>query len=229
MEREFSKINGLKEKFTCNKCNFEQDVNIFPYINFNENPDYYDLVKNLSIFKVECQNCKNNVYIKYDCMFLNEDKKYILYVLSNKEMINSFRNQIRYIVESSLNSDDKYNFDEYTSRLVFNYNELIEKLIIFELGLNDKIIEILKYGLYKNKINTSTKFDTVYFDGLNGMSLEFVLLSSTNNDDFEKFGLNIEHYNKLTDQLLKIKSYDEFFTEINKDWVEQQLNNINKI
>lgn len=223
MEKELSKIKGLKEKFKCNNCNTEQEINIFPYINFNKNPDYYEIVKNLSIFNVECENCHNNVLIKYDAMYLNEDKKYLIYILSDINMINSFRHQIRYIVESSLNTDDKYNFDEFTSRLVFNFNELIEKLSIFELGLNDKIIEILKYSLYKDRIDGSLEFDSVYFDGLNGVTLEFVLLNSKDEEKYQRVGLNIEHYNKFVDKLIKIKFNDEFFTEINRGWVEKQL------
>lgn len=228
MEEITSKINGIKTKFICEKCKHEQNVNIFPYINFNENPEYFALIKDSSIFKVECAQCKTMAFIKYDALYLNEDQKYFIYLLTNKTLIQKFRHQIRYFLETMLNKDDKYNFDDFKTRLVFDINSLIEKLVIFELGLNDIVIEIIKYGFFENNLIDETLYDSVYFDGIKDTNLEFVLLNSKNNKNVDKLFIGIEYYNKFVDKLSGLNTGDEIFSSIDFEWVHSKINSMNK-
>jgi transcription elongation factor Elf1 len=229
MEEITSVINGIKSKFVCENCNHEQIVNVFPCINFNQNPEYYALVKNLDVFKIKCEKCKNEILIKYDALYLNEDRKYFVYLLTNKTLVQKFRNQIRYFLETMLNKDDKYNFDEFKTRLVFDVNSLIEKLAIFELGLNDLVIEVIKYGFYENEVFDTNEFDSVYFDGIKETNLEFVLLSNNDKTKIDKIFINIEYYNKFVDTIAKLHDdSSEIFANIDYEWVKTKIDNINK-
>ena len=66
-----STINGYKIPHICDKCKNEDEVPIFPYINFEDNPEYYALVKNLDIFKVKCSKCGNEEYIRFDTLIID--------------------------------------------------------------------------------------------------------------------------------------------------------------
>lgn len=224
MEKEIlSKINGIKANFKCEKCNNVQDVNIFPYINFKENPEYYALVKNLDVFKIKCNNCGKESIVKYDALYLNENEKFFIYLLTDKSLIQKFRHQITYFIETVLNKDEKYNFEEYKTRLVFNTNQLIEKLAIFELGLNDKVIEIIKYGFYENGLINKSKFDSVYFDGIKETKLEFIMFNSNEKNTIDKIFIDINFYNQVIDKISKLKDDDFVFPCIDEDWVKSKL------
>lgn len=228
MEEIESTINGIKSKFVCEKCKHEQIINIFPYVNFNQNPEYYNLIKDLTIFKIKCEKCNNTSFIKYDALYLNEDQKYFIYLLTDKTLVPKFRNQIRYFLETMLNKDDKYNFDEFKTRLVFDTNSLIEKLAIFELGLNDIIIEIIKYGFFENNLIDTSLYDSVYFDGIKELNLEFVLLNSKKSENVDKLFINVEYYNKFIDKLSTLINEEELFSSIDYEWVNSKISNINK-
>jgi hypothetical protein len=224
MEKEIlSKINGIKANFKCEKCGNIQDVNIFPYINFNENPEYYALVKELDVFKITCDNCNTDAIVKYDALYLNEKEKYFIYLLTDKDLVQKFRHQITYFIETVLNKDEKYNFDEFKTRLVFNTNQLVEKLAIFEIGLNDKVIEIIKYGFYENNLIDTTRFDSVYFDGIKETKLEFVLFSSENKEDVDKIYIDIEFYNQVIDKISKLNDENFIFPNIDEEWVKTKI------
>lgn len=223
-----SKIDGLKANFICEKCGNKQQANIFPYINFNENPEYYALVKNLDIFKVKCEKCNKVTTVKYDALFLNESKEYFIYLLNDKSLIDKFRHQITYFIETILNKDEKYNFEQYTTRLVFDKNELVEKLLIFELGLNDKVIEFIKYGFYEHGLIDLLKYDSIYFDGLNETKLEFVLFHSEKDVDIDKIFIDIGFYNKIVEKVQKVKDDIFIFPNIDQEWLHSVLNNNDK-
>lgn len=229
MEEITSVINGIKTKFVCEKCKHEQVANIFPYINFTQNPEYYALVKELDIFNIKCEKCGYSSFIKYDALYLNESQKYFVYLLTDKTLVQKFRNQIRYFLETMLNKDDKYDFNEFKTRLVFDINSLIEKFAIFELGLNDVVIEIIKYGFYENNLIDTNAFDSIYFDGIKEMNLEFVLLNSNDKTKVDKLFINIEYYNKFVDKLSRMKDeQDEMFSCVDFDWVKNKIESINK-
>lgn len=224
MEKDIiSKINGIKANFKCEKCGNIQNVNIFPYINFNENPEYYALVRNLDIFKIKCEKCNTNAIVKYDALYLNETQKYFIYLLTDKDLIQKFRHQITYFIETILNKNEKYNFDEFKTRLVFNTNQLMEKLAIFELGLNDKVIEVIKYGFYENNLIDETKYNAVYFDGIKETKLEFVLFNTERDIEIDKIFIDIEFYNQVIDKISKLNDDNFVFPNIDRDWVNTKL------
>lgn len=225
MEEILSKINGLKTNFKCEKCGNIQKANIFPFINFNENPEYYALVKDLDIFNIKCEKCGSISSVKYDSLFLNETQKYFIYLLNDKDLVDKFRHQITYFIETVLNKDDKYNFEQFTTRLVFSKNELVEKLAIFEIGLNDKVIEFIKYGFFDHGLIDLSKYDSVYFDGIKETKLEFILFNSTRDVEIDKIFIDIQFYNNLVEKINKIKDDIFVFPSIDRNWVLSKISN----
>lgn len=216
-------INGFKGDYTCTKCRHTQKVNLLPYINFSKNLEYYALVKDLSIFKVVCEKCGNKELINFDTLIVDEVHKYFLYYLTDKDMYNRFKHQITYFVETSLNKDGKYNLeDEYKTRLVFSHNDLIEKMQIFEIGLDDRVIEIIKCGLFEKDIIDKSLYDSVFFDGMNNADLQFVIFNSkTAVQEPQKIVINFNFYNKVVDEINHFEKVlqKEYFEVIDSNWV----------
>lgn len=213
-----STINGYKIPYKCEKCGHEEEVPIFPYINFDENPEYYALVKNLDIFKVKCSNCNYEEYIKFDTLIIDPVHKYFLYLFCDEEKINSFRKNIDYFVNTVLNAGEIKDWNTITTRLITDLNQLVEKMTIFETGLNDKAIEFIKCGLLEKKIITEST--EIYFDGINQTNLEFVTFIDNNVD---KVNVSIAFYNKIIESVNKLDDEKINFELIDQDWVKSKI------
>lgn len=214
-----STINGYKIFYTCEKCKNEFEVPIFPYINFEDNPEYYALVKDLDIFKVKCSNCGNQEYIKFDTLIVDPMHKYLLYLFCNEGKIESFRKNIDYFVNTVLSEAEIKDFDAAETRLVLDLNSLVEKMTIFELGLNDKAIEFIKKGLFEKKIVKDEK-TKLLFDGINQTNLEFI---SFLNDKVDKVNVSIAFYNKIIESIKNLSTEKINFDLIDQNWVKSKI------
>ena len=150
---------------------------------------------------------------------------YFIYLLNDKDLVDKFRHQITYFIETVLNKDDKYNFEQFTTRLVFSKNELVEKLAIFEIGLNDKVIEFIKYGFFDHGLIDLSKYDSVYFDGIKETKLEFILFNSNRDVEIDKIFIDIQFYNNLVEKINKIKDDIFVFPSIDRNWVLSKISN----
>lgn len=199
MDEIISKINGIQEEFVCEKCGHKQQINIFPYINFKENPEYYSKVKDLSIFNIICNKCHQQSTIQYNILLLDEVHKYFLYLLPNKEDYDHFKHQIEYFMKINFNEDEIPEYKEYKTRLVFDLNDLIEKMTIFEISLNDKAIEILKNAIIDSKCIEDSTYK-LYFDRIDGLDFVFIYLVKLTNQ-VKDIKLNVGLYNGIIEKI----------------------------
>lgn len=220
-----STIQGFKADYICKKCGNKQQVNVLPYINFKKNPEYYALVKDLSIFKVKCEKCGDMKIIQFDTLLVDEVHKYFLYLLTDRTLYNKFKHQIKYFIETQLNKDDSYDLSTYKTRLVYEPNDLIEKMNIFEVGLDDEVIEIIKCGIFDKKLVNKSIYDKLYFDGMKNADLEFVAISSkTTTKEPTKCVISFEFYNKIVEDIHNFKNrHHTYFEVIDEEWVRSKF------
>lgn len=225
MEETHSTIHGLIADYTCEKCGASQKVNIFPCINFSQNPEYYPLVRDLSVFRVKCEKCGAERVIQFDTLLIDEEHKYFLYLLSDKALYNRFKYQITYFIETVLNKDDKYDLSQFRTRLVYSPNDLIEKMSIFECGLDDEVIEILKCSMFDKGVVDRAVYDCLHFDGMTGADLGFVAFSSkTSTKEPVKLIIRFPFYNKVIDDLANFRNrHRDYFEVIDEEWVRSKF------
>ena len=217
-----SVINGIQEEFVCENCNHKQIVNLFPYINFKENPEYYSKVKDLSIFNVICNQCHKESMIQYNILLLDETHKYFLYLLTNKDDYEHFKHQIDYFMKINFNYDEFPEYKEYKTRIVFDLNSLIEKISIFELSLNDKAIEILKNAI-KDSDQIKEKTYDIYFDRIENTDMIFIYQVKLTNE-IKDFKISVGLYNGIIEKVNK-DSNEEQFELIDSKWARNFIEN----
>jgi hypothetical protein len=198
----------------------ENEVSILPYINFDENPEYYALVKNLDIFNVKCTKCGHEEMFQFDTLIVDPTHKYFLYLFCDEEKINSFRKNIDYFVNTVLNASEIKDWDLIKTRLVLDFNSLVEKMAIFEIGLNDKAIEFIKAGLKERNI-VKSKNAEILFDGLNQTNLEFISIDE--NENLDKVNVSINFYNKIIENINNLKDDKINFELIDQNWVKSKI------
>lgn len=131
-----------KVTVTCRKCGAESEAAVFDSINTEINPGAKQKVIDGSLFQHKCDKCGNVERLNYTTLFHDVPAKLMIYYASCESDFAEIRQSLR-----TLHREDnpmRAQLKGYTTRLVVSQNALMEKALIFDLGLDDKIIEIIK-------------------------------------------------------------------------------------
>lgn len=166
-------------KVKCQQCGEEFDFETYSLINLQKDEDLYEPLFSLDIFKHKCEKCGHLNIIQYDMMVVDSFKKYMIYLFSPNKM-DVFKDSIgNYLSNLDKTSPEGYKvFIESVkhTRVVNTINDLKEKLLIFDYDLNDKIIELMKRGLYENKLLDENEFPYIMFNAIERDTLSFICI-----------------------------------------------------
>ena len=135
--------------FRCPTCGTAFDVQRHDLVNVKENPELKASVLNGDVFLQECPRCGRRHLVGGPLVYLDPDEG-VLVMLSDKPLT---------LADTG----------GYTARLVSRAGDLVEKVKIFDAGLDDRAIEMCKYV---------TKQEA----GKPGMDLKFLRLDGADNE-----------------------------------------------
>lgn len=157
---------------TCNKCGEEFPITVYESINVTMEKDLKEKVINKSIFEFTCPKCGEFHRIIYPFLYVDMEKMYMVYLANQETNLNDLRDQ--QIIQAT---DYLHN---YECRAVLDMHELSEKILIHELGLNDKVIEVIKlFAVTKSDIDRKELRNT-FFAGLEDNALRVDLVMKNN-------------------------------------------------
>lgn len=114
------------EKVVCTRCGKIHEIPAYPSINIAEEPELKEKILDGSLFAWTCPDCGTVNLAKYPVLYHDPSERLII-VLS----------------ETPLNADSTP--EGYTGRQVSSVGEFIEKIKIFDAGLDDIMMEMCKY------------------------------------------------------------------------------------
>lgn len=220
-------MQEIKYDYNCPNCGKKIKINAYPLINLQSDKNLYKDLFSLDLFRIECDYCKHIFMIQYDTIIVDMYKKYIVYLFLSDTKENFYKN-INDVIENkfklNMRQNEIWNELKHT-RLVTSLNELLEKLLIFDYDLDDRIIELIKRGLYqKNRLDEEI-YESIRFNKLEKDSLLFTCF---NTKDIKiqpiDIAVDIKYYNIMIDSLgglTNIKS--ENFALIDKEWAKTQI------
>lgn len=146
-------INNF-QTIKCPKCGQMCDVTVWNSITAKDSADLKeDLLKGrVNIFK--CASCSHTALMPVPLLYHDEDKKLMIsFSPSNDPILKQqlFDN----IRAASKESGELSKLDGYNLRFTADYNELLEKILIFDSGFNDKAIEIIKLMILSQDVEKS--------------------------------------------------------------------------
>lgn len=110
----------------CNNCGRQHELEVLSAVNVAEVPSLKAKVISGELFKWECPQCGTVNLIKYP--FLYHDPAESLIIV---------------LTDAQVSADSLP--EGYTGRLVRSVGELVEKVKIFDAGLDDVVVELCKY------------------------------------------------------------------------------------
>ena len=210
-------------KVTCPECGHEQDFTIWPHININQTPEMKEQVLDCQLFVYECDACGKKFPVTYPCMYLDDEKKLKVYLSPTMEALNDFNEAIEETDEAYKTLKDM----GYVLRGVTSVNELAEKIMICDAGLDDRVVEIIKMLiLYKSRAE-GMDIDSVaamyYYPGKDQYKHEIVIMYKDGTEALVPIDESIikETWSNMEKRILAHgkKGYEN----INVEWVTEIL------
>lgn len=129
----------------CSKCGQKHKISIYRSINVAENPELKPLIKNGSLFLWECPHCGQMNLEQYEVLYHDPASKLMIWLMPSEDFSETQMEAINKHAQA---------MGGYTLRRVVNVGELMEKLLVFDAGLDDIAVELCKHVM---KLELSSK------------------------------------------------------------------------
>ena len=120
----------------CSKCGQQQTVTVYRSINVSENPELKAKVKDGSLFLWECPHCGQVNLAKYETLYHDPSAKLMVWLIPSGEISETQMQAITMHTKA---------MGGYTLRRVNDMGSLMEKVLINDAGLDDIVVEMVKY------------------------------------------------------------------------------------
>ncbi len=158
-----------KKSVTCPSCSEEGVMEICSSVNVDMEPKMKEKVGSREIFTYTCPHCHAKITVAYDFLYHDPQEQYMIYLLPNGSE-HSF---------GDIESFKSERLSGYRLREVADINSLLEKIMLFDDGLDDRCIEICKLYLSEQYASQhkGKKLFGIYYNGKSeeGDLLEFFL------------------------------------------------------
>ena len=120
----------------CSKCGQQQTVTVYRSINVSENPELKAKVKDGSLFLWECPHCSQVNLARYETLYHDPSAKLMVWLIPSGEISETQMQAITMHTKA---------MGGYTLRRVNDMGSLMEKVLINDAGLDDIVVEMVKY------------------------------------------------------------------------------------
>ncbi|MBR5176063.1 MAG: CpXC domain-containing protein [Bacteroidales bacterium] len=125
---------------TCSSCGKTSGVEVYSGINTSAEPELKAKVKDGSLFLWECPHCGKTNLVSGQMIYHDPEERLMIWLLPE----GSLPEESVKAIEKSLASAAE-TLEGYTFRRVDDAGSLIEKVNIFDAGLEDTVIEMVKH------------------------------------------------------------------------------------
>ena len=134
---------NLKQSVKCPECSQMSDVTVWSSITVKDSIDLKAdlLAGKINMFK--CPSCEHIALMPHPMLYHDEEKRLMMSFSPTNDPVVKEQMYLN-IKESSSKSGELEKLEGYNLRFVTDYNELLEKILIFDNELNDKAVEVLK-------------------------------------------------------------------------------------
>ena len=123
-----------KEKIACPNCGRSSDFICYGSINVTNDPELKQALLNLELSTFVCPKCNHEVHVSYDLLYHDMQKRIFIWLKYPDE---SGQTIVDPRTEPMFELAQDYQF-----RVVSNFNDLIEKILIFDESYDDQYIPI---------------------------------------------------------------------------------------
>ncbi len=215
-----------KQSVKCPQCGQMSDVTVWNSITVSDSPDLKTdlLAGKVNMFR--CPSCSHTALMPTPMLYHDEAKRLMISFSPTNDPV--LKQQLfDNVKNSSRESGELEKLIGYNLRFITDYNELLEKILIFDNGFNDKAIEVIKLMILSQDVDKSEQRICRFGKCENG-SIEFMIhdfienniyTSSVPEDTYDKI------YNSLIESGMKPYSFD--WEVVDSSYATRLLNGFN--
>lgn len=139
-------------QIVCPQCDAEQEVDLYDAINVQDAPALRDELMSNQLNAVVCPHCGFQYRVDKQLLYHDPENRVMIYWFPGKE--EDYRKNRDLFVQTmqALDTALPDEFDPPVVHLVFTRSELVERIYLLEAGLNERIVEYIKYMMYSRNI-----------------------------------------------------------------------------
>lgn len=127
---------NMSKDVGCPKCGAAVETQMWPEINAEENPDLRERILEETLFDWTCPECGYVARFLYPCLYHDPGRSFMIYMAPGGCEFHTAE------------TDEKFpQLMGIKKRVVASVEELKEKILIFEAGLDDYAVELVKLAL----------------------------------------------------------------------------------
>lgn len=137
----------------CPQCGREQPVELYDSINVAQQPELKEALYENRLNRVECAGCDASFRIDKPLLYHDADRNILIHwmpdaAVSRDEVLDEFDKSME-----ELRSMFPEDMEPPRVRLVFTRAELVELIFIIEAGMEERVVEYIKYTIYTQNMN----------------------------------------------------------------------------
>lgn len=215
-----------KQKVKCPKCGQLHEINVWNSVTVSDSPDLKKDLLSGKINILRCDICGQTALLPDPLLYHDEEKKLLFSFTpcideaKKEELFNELK-------ENSEKSGEIDEFEGYNLRFITDFNTLLEKILVFDNGLHDKVTELIKLLILSQEPEKAEK-RTAVFGKLENDELEFFVRDISDGMCYTS-RVPKSTYDTLYDELkksgIKYKSFN--WEEIDNDYASRMLSGMN--
>lgn len=218
---------NAQEKIKCPKCGTLNDVTLWQSLTVSDSPDLKQELMRGNINVLSCTSCSTRALVPTPLLYHDEEKKLLFsfYPVNDADKAREYLSEIR---ESSRKSGELEEYRDYVLRFVSDYNSLMEKILIFDAGLNDKTIEIIKLMVLMQDESMADKRTALFGKKHENGTIE-IMVKDNEGDGIFTSRAPFETYTAIHNELLRsgVKDISYDWEVVDKAYAKRLLTGIN--
>ncbi|MBT8043200.1 MAG: CpXC domain-containing protein [Pontiella sp.] len=138
---------------TCPSCGTPQDVQLYDAVNVETDPQLKDALMHNQLNRVECPDCELSFRVDLPMLYNDPARKILIHWVPETE--ETAREQILEEFDRSMEEMNSAMPDDIELpgvRLVLSRVELVELIFLIEAGLNQRVVEYVKYSIFTRNV-----------------------------------------------------------------------------
>lgn len=134
---------------SCPSCGTQQNVQLYDAINVETDPQLKDALMHNQLNRVVCSDCELSFRVDLPVLYNDPKHKILIHWIPENE--NMSREQILEEFDQTMEQMGEImpaDIDLPSVRLVLSRVELVELIYMIEAGLNQRVVEYVKYSIY---------------------------------------------------------------------------------
>lgn len=187
-------------ELVCPECKEKFQADVYTSINVQMDKNIKNKVLNGTFFDFECTYCHKNFNVPYPVLYHDMDRKLLLQFSVDEDVEQTMK------VLSAIDISK-----DYTVRFVDTYRNWIEKILIFDSGLDDRIMELYKLLVLSQYEDASNLNGLYYWNIQNVENPHYVLvLDEKQSDTMHFMPFHMDVYKQVE---------EVFLQDLNQDYV----------